>query len=57
MIFCSHTLGSIVATTSFVIYDILTTLDRKVHYVWRTRFSLANLLFLSVRWAPLVFSM
>ncbi|KAG8893907.1 hypothetical protein FRB99_001650 [Tulasnella sp. 403] len=43
------------ATTVFVLYDILTTLDREVHYVWMARWSYAKVIFLLNRYlAPLV---
>ncbi|KAG8988870.1 hypothetical protein FRB94_000367 [Tulasnella sp. JGI-2019a] len=48
---------ALVATTCFLFYDIITTLDREVHYVWcsQPRFSSANIIFLLIRWAPLAY--
>ncbi|KAG9040327.1 hypothetical protein FS837_000780 [Tulasnella sp. UAMH 9824] len=45
-----------VLTTTIIIYDILTTFDREYHYVWRTRWSYAKVIFFLNRYlAPISF--
>ncbi|KAG8969367.1 hypothetical protein FRC05_001106 [Tulasnella sp. 425] len=40
------------ATFTFVVYDILVTLDREIFYVWKSRWSFAKSVFLINRYVP-----
>lgn len=44
-----------VATTAFLIYDIITTLDREIRFVWLSKWGYSKAVFLVNRYIPVIY--